>query len=250
MTLELNTIIQGDCMEVMKNIPDKSIDLVLTDPPYGTTACDWDKVVSFNDMWREIKRITKSGQAVITGSQPFTSLLVASNIDNFKHEWIWQKNAGSNFACVKYQPMKEHENILVFCDGVIEYNPIKQKRAISGKARVKHKINPSTKSDCYGDLVMKDSKLFDDLRFPSSIQKFNRERGLHPTQKPVLLWKYLIKTFSNEGQTILDPFAGSGTTAIACHDLKRNFICIEKEPEYHAIATKRYNEAKAQMTLF
>jgi len=248
--LEVNKIYLGDCLEVMRNIPDKSIDLVLTDPPYGTTACKWDTVVDFAKMWGEIKRVSKNDFAIMTASQPFTTDLINSNRDNFKYEWIWQKNAGSNFACVKYQPMKEHENILVFCDGVIEYNPIKQKRAISGEARVKYKINSSTKSDCYGDLVMKDSKLFDDLRFPSSIQKFNRERGLHPTQKPVLLWKYLLQTYSKEGDTILDPFAGSGTTAIACHDLKRNFICIEKEPEYHRIAIDRYNTHKAQLTLF
>jgi site-specific DNA-methyltransferase (adenine-specific) len=242
-----NKIIQGDCLEVMKDIPDGSVDMILADLPYGTTACKWDTIIPFEPLWEQYKRIIKpNGAIVLTASQPFTSALVMSNPKMFKVEWIWKKNAGSNFATVKYQPMKEHENVLVFSNGTPKYNQQKQLRAESGLARVKS--SPMTfnrKTDgVYKDLfVGKITKsIADELRCPSSVQNFNRERGLHPTQKPVALFEYLIKTYTNEGDLVLDNVAGSGTTGVACQNLNRNFILIEQEPEYIEIINKRLKE--------
>lgn len=240
----MNQILHGDCLEVMKGIPDKSVDMILCDLPYGTTACKWDTIIPFEPLWEQYKRIIKdNGAIVLTASQPFTSALVMSNPKMFKVEWIWKKNAGSNFATVKYQPMKEHENILIFSNGTPKYNQQKQPRAESGLARVKS--SPMTfnrKTDgVYKDLfVGKITKsMADELRCPSSVQNFNRERGLHPTQKPVALFEYLIKTYTNEGDLVLDNCAGSGTTGVACKNLNRNFILIEKEQEYIDIINKR-----------
>jgi site-specific DNA-methyltransferase (adenine-specific) len=238
-----NKVIQGDCLEVMKDIPDKSIDMILCDLPYGTTACKWDTIIPFEPLWEQYKRIIKdNGAIVLTASQPFTSALVMSNPDMFRLEWIWEKNAGSNFATLKYQPMKEHENILVFSKSTTKYNPIKQERAESGKSRVKTPIKYDRYQDggVYGNACQEvQSVIRPDLRYPRSIQKFNRERGLHPTQKPVALFEYLIKTYTNEGDLVLDNCAGSGTTGVACKNLNRNFILIEKEQEYIEIINKR-----------
>ena len=235
-----NSIMLGDCLEIMRDIEDKSIDLVLTDPPYGTTSNKWDITVDF---WHEFKRICKTG-FILFSSQPFTTDLINSNRKDFKYCWVWDKGMTGNFAIARHQPLKTHEDICIFGD--IKYIPIMRK----GKPRYKggsNKGNTNTGG-------IKSEKHYSEDYYPVSILDYNnagnRSRSQHPTQKPVSLFKYLIQTYSEEGMTILDPFAGSGTTAIACHDLKRNFICIEKEPEYHAIATKRYNEAKAQMTLF
>jgi site-specific DNA-methyltransferase (adenine-specific) len=238
-------LMNGDCLEMMKQIPDESVDLILTDPPYGTTACKWDSVIPFEPMWAQLKRITKkNGAIVMTASQPFTSILISSNISNFKYEWIWQKNAGSNFGSVKYQPMKEHENVVVFSFGTIKYYPIMQERAASGKARVQYKVNYSTKTEVYGNslhgCVTSERP---DLRYPSSIQKFNRERGLHPTQKPVALMEYLIKTYTNEGETVLDFTMGSGTTGVAAKNLNRSFIGIELDETYFNVAKDRIESA-------
>jgi site-specific DNA-methyltransferase (adenine-specific) len=250
--IESNSVIQGDCLIEMQKIPDKSIDMILCDLPYGTTACKWDTIIPFEPLWEQYKRIIKdNGAIVLTASQPFTSALVMSNIKMFKYEWIWKKNAGSNFATVKYQPMKEHENILVFSNGTTKYNQQKQQRSESGLARVKS--SPMTfnrKTDgVYKDLfVGKITKSkADELRCPSSVQNFNRERGLHPTQKPVALFEYLIKTYTNEGDLVLDNCAGSFTTAIASENLKRNWICIEKEAEYCAIGEKRIKENRERL---
>ena len=245
----------GDCLELMKDIPNGSIDMILCDLPYGTTACKWDTIIPFDKLWEQYKRIIKyNGAIVLTASQPFTSALVMSNPDMFKVEWIWKKNAGSNFATVKYQPMKEHENILIFSNGTPKYNQQKQPRAESGLARVKS--SPMTfnrKTDgVYKDLfVGKVTKSkADELRCPSSVQNFNRERGLHPTQKPVALFEYLIKTYTNEGELILDNCAGSGTTAIACMNTGRNFIGMELDENYFNIAQKRIKDEQSKLTLF
>ena len=257
-----NTIILGDCLEVMKQIPDKSIDLCLSDPPYGTTACEWDKVVSFNELWKEIKRVTKNDFAIMTASQPFTTDLINSNRNNFKYEWIWHKNLGGGFALAKKQPLKRHENILVFYNHQPTYNPQMEEYSDSTKKRFKQgeMVKRNTEkitNKINNGINYRGEKAIDynTGTYPTSVKFFKRPHiangaSYHPTQKPVSLWKYLLQTYSKEGDTILDPFAGSGTTAIACHDLKRNFICIEKEPEYHAIATDRYNTHKAQLTLF
>jgi len=241
--MKLNKIYQGDCLEVMKSIPDKSIDMILCDLPYGTTACKWDTVIPFEPLWEQYKRIIKDNRAIVlTASQPFTSALVMSNPDMFKYEWIWEKNAGSNFATLKYQPMKEHENILVFSKSTTKYNPIMQERAESGKSRVKTPIKYDRYQDggVYGNACQEvQSVIRPDLRYPRSIQKFNRERGLHPTQKPVALFEYLIKTYTNEGDLVLDNCAGSGTTGVACKNTNRNFILIEQDENYCKIASER-----------
>lgn len=234
-----------DCLEVMKDIESGSIDLVLTDPPYGATQNKWDSAIDLQLMWKELSRIVKpKGAIVFTASQPFTSVLICSNLDDFKCEWIWKKNAGSNFGSVKYQPMKEHESVLVFAKKTPTYNPQMQERSEAGKKAIKRPIRSNTKaSSNYGEFGETVAVLRDELRFPSSVQNFNRERGLHPTQKPVALMEYLVKTYSNELDTVLDFTMGSGTTGVACKNLGRNFIGIELDENYFNIAKKRIEEA-------
>ena len=231
----------GDCLEVMKQLPDNSIDMVLCDLPYGMTACKWDCVIPFEDLWSAYKRICKKNAAIVLfGSFPFSALLVTSNLKAYKHDWIWQKNAGSNFGCVKYQPMREHEQIMVFCYGKPIYNPIMQERSESGKDRIVYNVLYNTKTECYeGSLRNEKLSKRPELRYPSSIQKFNRERGLHPTQKPVALCEYLIKTYTNDGMTVLDNCMGSGTTGVACVNLNREFIGIELDEQYFEVAKQR-----------
>lgn len=236
---------QGDCLELMQDIPDGRIDMILCDLPYGTTDCKWDTVIPFDLLWEQYNRIVKkNGAVVLFGSEPFSSLLVTSNIKAYKHDWVWQKNAGSNFGCVKFQPMREHEGVFVFCNGKLNYSPIMQERAESGKARVKKPIKYNTKTDVYSATLHNEiiSKR-PDLRYPSSIQKFNRERGFHPTQKPVALLEYLVKTYTNEGDTVLDNCMGSGSTGVACVNTGRRFIGMELDPAYFGIAEKRIQEA-------
>jgi len=235
---------QGDCLELMKTIPDGSVDMVLTDPPYGTTACKWDTVIDLDAMWAELKRIVKpNGAIVMMASQPFTSMLVMSNPRWFKHSWVWEKNAGSNFGAMQYQPMKEHEDVVVFSAKSPTYNPQMQPRAESGRAMISAgiKSKASKGADVYGGLNQgyDNSSQNPDLRFPRSIQRFNRERGYHPTQKPVALMEYLIKTYTNEAETVLDFTMGSGTTGVAAKNLNRNFTGIELDEEYFKIAQER-----------
>lgn len=237
-------LIQGDCLEVMKSIPDGSIDAIITDPPYGTTACKWDSVIPFDLMWEQLNRIIKpNGAIVLFGSEPFSSALRMSNIKNYKYDWVWQKNAGSNFGSVRFQPMKEHENILVFGKGRVNYYPIRQKRADSGSARQKTPIKYNTKTEVYSNSLHKElSVKIPKDRVPSSVQKFNRERGLHPTQKPIALMEYLIKTYTKEGETVLDFTMGSGSTMVACQNTNRNGIGIEQDEKYFKIAQDRVKE--------
>jgi site-specific DNA-methyltransferase (adenine-specific) len=239
----INKVIQGDCLEVMKDIPDKSIDMILADLPYGTTACKWDVVIPFEPLWEQYERVIKdNGAIVLTASQPFTSILVTSNLKLFKYEWIWEKDAGSNFATVKYQPMKEHENILVFGKGKTKYYPIKETRIGSRQGKKTKSYDSGRKNSVYGTSRGIGKFEVDELRYPRSIQRFKRERGLHPTQKPVALFEYLIKTYTNEGDLVLDNCAGSGTTGVACKNLNRKYILIEKEPEYIDIINKRLTQ--------
>ena len=242
-------LMQGDCLERMKEIPDGSVDMVLTDPPYGTTACKWDTVIDLPVMWDQIGDVLKpDGACVLTASQPFTSKLVMSNPKWFKHSWVWEKNAGSNFGAMKYQPMKEHEDILVFCAKSPTYNPQMQPRSESGRAMIAAgvKSKASKGSDVYGGLNQgyDNSGQNQELRFPRSIQRFNRERGHHPTQKPVALMEYLIRTYTNPGDTVLDFTMGSGTTGVACVNTGRKFIGIEIDPDYFAVAEKRIKESQ------
>ena len=256
MTIEkyIGKIINADCLEFMKEIPDKSIDCIICDLPYGTTACSWDIKLPFDKLWEQYKRIRKDNTPIVLfGSQPFTTLLISSNIKEFKYEWIWQKAVGSNFAKVKYQPLKEHENICVFSQNVHTYNPQKENRNGNGLARLKNGYKSNgTVSEVTGIISNRMGKEYDDLKFPSSVQYFNnrdKDRGIHPTQKPVVLIEYLIKTYSNEGDLILDNCSGSGTLAIACHNLKRRFICIEKDCDYWKASVERLKIAQAQMKL-
>ena len=236
-------LMQGDCLERMKEIPSGSVDMVLADPPYGTTACKWDSVINLPSMWEQLRRVLKpSGAIVMTSSQPFTSTLVSSNVGQFKHEWIWEKNRGSNFAALKYQPMKEHESVLVFGKEKVCYYPIKEQRKGSGKDRVAYAFNGSNtgKRETTGGFVDKRvNHMESELRFPSSVQKHNTEVGLHPTQKPVPLFEYLVKTYTLEGETVLDFTMGSGTTGVACANLDRKFIGIEMDESYFNIAKER-----------
>jgi site-specific DNA-methyltransferase (adenine-specific) len=245
-------ILLGDCLELMKDIPNGSIDMILCDLPYGTTACKWDTIIPFDKLWEQYERIIKpNGAIVLTASQPFTSALVMSNPKLFKYEWIYQKAVGSNFAALKYQPMKEHENILIFGKGTTNYYPIKEERKGSGKERQKAGYKNSKATAKTGQFIggvmdaTKRTNDYDELRYPSSIQYFNnrdKDRGMHPTQKPVLLFEYLIKTYTNEGELVLDNTAGSGTTAIACLNTKRQFIVMEKEQKYYDMILKRVGD--------
>ena len=238
--MELNKIYQGDCLELMKDIPDKSIDMILCDLPYGTTACKWDTIIPFEPLWAQYKRIIReNGAIVLTASQPFTSALVMSNVKMFKYEWIWNKVHAVGFQVAKYRPMQQHENIIVFCKSTPKYNPqmVERPRIRTSKVVKNSKVSP---------LASLDGK---ERRYthwhPKSIiteSGADHSNILHPTQKPVALFEYLIKTYTNEGDLVLDNCAGSGTTGVACQNLKRNFILIEKEPEYVAIAENRLKQ--------
>ncbi len=239
----------GDCLEVMKQIPDNSIDCVVCDLPYGFTRCGWDTIIPFEDLWSSYKRICKKNAAIcLFGSLPFTALLVSSNLKAYKHDWIWQKNRGSNFGCVKHQPMREHEQIMIFSYGTPVYNPIMQERCDSGKSRCAYSFSARTDTQVYGKFIeppsRKETKEQVNLRYPSSIQKFNTEVWLHPTQKPVALCEYLIKTYTNEGMVVLDNCMGSASTGIACINTNRKFIGIEKDETYFDVAKQRMESQK------
>jgi len=233
----------------MKKIPDGSIDLVLTDPPYGTTACKWDTVIPFEPMWEQLKRVTKkNGAIVLFGSQPFTSALVMSNPKMFKYEWVWEKNKATGHLDSKRKPMKAHENICMFYDRQPTYNPQglipKEKPTISKGNRGK-KGNGSS-GDVYG-FAGKDA-VQTHTNYPRTVVKIgvDMKAEFHPTQKPVALMEYLIKTYTNEGETVLDFTMGSGTTGVACKNLNRNFIGIELDETYYNIAKERIENTKLQ----
>jgi site-specific DNA-methyltransferase (adenine-specific) len=236
-------LMKGDCLEMMKLIPDGSVDMVLCDLPYGTTQNKWDAVIPFDQLWAEYWRVLKQNGAVaLTASQPFTSALVMSQPDRFKHEWVWIKNRGSNFANTVREPFKEHESVLFFSRGKWTYNKQMQERTGGGLGLIGKNINRETKSTNYGD-IKAESKILPELRTPSSWQKFNCEVGLHPTQKPVALMEYLIRTYTNEGDTVLDNTMGSGTTGVAAANTGRRFIGIERDDKYFAVAQKRIEDA-------
>lgn len=232
----------GDCLELYKNIEPKSIDLILTDLPYGTTACKWDTIIPFDKLWEMVNYLLKpNGAFITTASQPFTSALVMSNPKLFKYEWIWEKSHPTGFASSKYNPLKYHESVLIFCEGKTVYNP----------QMTKGKPNHSMGKIVNGGQIKSESQVNitaiqsqqSENKFPKSVQKFSNPRfkGMHPTQKPVALFEYLLKTYSNENMTIFDPCMGSGTTGVACKNLNRNFIGIEKDDNYFKIAEQRIN---------
>lgn len=235
-----NTVIHGNCLEEMQKIPDKSIDMILCDLPYGTTACKWDTIIPFEPLWEQYKRIIKdNGAIVLTASQPFTSALVMSNVNMFKYELIWEKEKASNFMLLKKQFGKVHENILVFYKNQPVFNPIKTV-ANPDKIDKRKRFNDVIKKDGVTPEIKLYRPVDNGLRYPTSNLYFNRdESSLHPTQKPVALFEYLIKTYTNEGDLVLDNCAGSGTTGVACKNLNRNYILIEKEKEYIDIINKR-----------
>lgn len=244
-------LIPGDCLEKMKDIKDGLIDMVLTDPPYGTTSCKWDSVIPFEPMWVQLKRITKNnGAIVMTASQPFTSALIMSNIKMFKYCWVWEKNKGSNFGATKYQPMKEHEDVVVFGKNKTQYYPIRQERSEAGKVMIKNKVVSKGARDSESTAGWHkgyDNSVCDPkTRCPRSIQRFNVERGKHPTQKPVKLMEYLIKTYTKENEIVLDFTMGSGTTGIACKNLNRNFIGIELDKKYFKTAVVRIHRQEVK----
>ena len=245
MDLPVNQIICGDCLEVMPLLPDKSIDMILCDLPYGTTACKWDIIIPLEPLWEQYNRIIKdNGAIVLTATNPFSSVLVSSNLKGFKHEWIWQKERGVGFQVAKYRPMQEHEHVLVFTKKGerVNYYPIKEKRDKPIKSK-----GASTKSGSSPIAYLNNiNKTYVD-RYPTSIKRFQRDNNkLHPTQKPVALFEYLIKTYTNEGETVLDNCIGSGTTAIACINTGRNFIGFEIDKHYCEIANERIRKALAE----
>jgi len=241
--LEKNSLFLGDCLEVMKQIEDNSIDLILCDLPYGTTACKWDSLIDFESLWEQYERVTKQNSAIVlTASQPFTTKLIMSKIEWFRYEWIWEKTQATGHLDAKKRPMKAHENVCVF----YKKQPIYNYQKTFGHARkvstAKHKRNTKTnQTEIYGKYDN-----FTDYdtteRYPRSVLTFASDKqkcALHPTQKPVALFEYFIKTYSNEGDLILDNCMGSGTTAIACINNNRNWIGIEKEEKYFDIANER-----------
>jgi site-specific DNA-methyltransferase (adenine-specific) len=231
----------GDCLGVMDSIDDGMVDMVLCDLPYGITSCKWDSVIPLADLWAQYERVTKSTAIIaLTASQPFTSALVMSKPEWFKHEWIWIKNRGSNFANTVREPMKEHESVLIFCrKGPWTYNKQMQERTGTGGDRVKYGVAFQSKSENYREFEGRPHTMLPELRVPSSWQKFNTEVGLHPTQKPVPLMEYLIRTYSHENEIVLDNTMGSGTTGVACLNLNRKFIGIESDLKYFQAAKIR-----------
>uniref|UniRef100_A0A6M3JEY4 Putative methyltransferase n=1 Tax=viral metagenome TaxID=1070528 RepID=A0A6M3JEY4_9ZZZZ len=239
--MELNKIYNEDCFETFNHIPDKSVDLVLTDPPYGVTSCKWDIVPNLDRLWIELKRLGKNNCAyVFTASQPFTTDLINSNRKWFKYSLVWEKERPSNPAHAKIRFMKWHEDILVFMLNKGTFNPQMENRLDKNKRN--NKLGITHKSDVYGKQSIPQGNGLINEKYPSSVLKVNVERGLHPTQKPVALMEYLIKTYSNEGDLIYDPFMGSGTTAIACKNLNRNYIGCEISKEYCEIAKSRIKD--------
>ena len=237
----IDTIFNEDCLLGMQRIPDGSVDMILCDLPYGTTQNKWDSVIPPDKLWAQFLRVTKQSAAIVlTASQPFTSALVMSQPRLFKHEWIWQKNLGGNFGNTVREPMKEHEVVLVFSHGHWTYNRQMQERTGGGPSRANYATcNEATQERNYGAFGAYTRPTRPVLRVPSSVQKFNCERGLHPTQKPVALFEYLVKTYTNKGETVLDNCMGSGTTAIACLNTGRHYIGFETDPGYHAAALLR-----------
>lgn len=243
MTLELNRIYNEDCLEGMRRIPDKSVDMILCDLPYGTTQNAWDSVIPLDAMWTQYERVIKdNGAIVLTAQSPFDKILGASNIRHLKYEWIWQKESGTGFLNAKKMPLKDHENILVFYKKLPTYNP----QFTEGKP---YTCKQGSGSDNWnydsshgGSITVNEG-----VRYPKTVVKFNRDKGkYHPTQKPVDLFRYLIRTYTNPGETVLDSCMGSGTTAVAATLEGRNFIGFETEPDYVEIANQRLAALQAE----
>jgi len=235
-------LMHGDCLEWMKEIPDGSVDMILADPPYGTTACKWDTVIDLPLMWEQLKRVIKpNGAIVMTACQPFTSALVMSNPRMFKYDWCWQKPKGTGHLNAKKMPMRDKEDVLVFYSKQATYNP----QFLPGDAYREKSGWKNTKGYAGYGADKRTGNNNDGKRFPKQVIKFGVvERGtVHPTQKPVALMEYLVRTYTHEGETVLDFTMGCGTTGVACKNLGRKFIGIELDQGYFDIAVKRIGEA-------
>lgn len=237
--MEYDYIECGDCLELMKGIPDGSIDMILCDLPYGTTACKWDNVIPFEPLWEQYNRVIKdNGAIVLFGSEPFSTELRHSNLKMFRYDWIWSKNRGTGLFNAKKMPMKSHEIISVFYKLLPLYNP--QMRT-GFKA---YKCKQGKQSGAFGVSNKEIITENNGERYPLSVLQFNSTNGknVHPTQKPIELLEYLIKTYTNEGEIVLDNCMGSGSTCVACVNTNRHYIGFEKEPKYYDIACKRIDE--------
>jgi site-specific DNA-methyltransferase (adenine-specific) len=240
-------LIKGECLEEMKLIPSESIDAIITDPPYGTTACKWDSVINFELMWEQLNRIIKpNGAIVLFGSEPFSSALRMSNIKNYKYDWIWEKNVPTGKMLAKRQPMRKYEIISVFYKKQCTYNRQMVKRTET-EFKASYRKNDSTKgvSEHYTSGKVMQSEERQWYKPPINVLKYDSDKKRngkgHPTQKPIALMEYLIKTYTNENETVLDFTMGSGSTGVACVNTKRNFIGIEQDESYFNIATDRIN---------
>jgi len=233
------TLLLGDCLDIMPLLPAGCIDLVLTDPPYGTTACKWDSVIPLADMWDAVRRVTRKNSAVVmTAAQPFTTALIHSNIKNFKYCWVWEKPQGTGHLNAKKQPLKSCEDVAVFYAKQCLYNP----QMVGSEKRVVTRSGEESKTDNYGKFTEHARSEYVG-RYPKALLKVNRDKNLgHPTQKPVALMEYLIKTYTNEGDTVLDFTMGSGTTGVACVNTGRSFVGIEQDPKYFQIAKDRIGQ--------
>ena len=230
-------LLQGDCLELMKDIPDGSVDMILADLPYGTTDCKWDTIIPFEPLWAEYERIIKdNGAIVLTASQPFTTKLIASNYGMFRYSWVWEKSYSTGFMNANKMPLKNIEDVPVFYKRLPTYNP--QGLIEVNKKQVRKKDKKTT---IYSDMGLKEGAYTQKYtNYPKQIIKTTaKEKTIHPTQKPVALFEYLIKTYTNEGDTVLDNVMGSGTTGVACKNLNRNFIGMELDENYFNIAKDR-----------
>ncbi len=243
--LEPNTVHQGDCLELMKDIPDGSVDLILADLPYGTTNCKWDTIIPFEPLWEQYKRAIKpNGAIVLTARQPFTSALVMSNPKMFRQSWVWDKVIGVNFMNAKKMHIQGFEDILIFYKKPPTFNPQMEKgRPYKDNRETQHR----TETEAIGSRANYIRQDNSGERYPRGIIRYSARdnRPLHPTQKPVALFEYLIKTYTNEGDLVLDNVAGSGTTGVAAMNLNRNFILMEQEPEYVEIIKQRLANEQA-----
>ena len=228
----------GNCLTILPTLSDNSVDMLLVDLPYGTTACKWDSIISLDKLWEQYNRICKENAAMVfTSAQPFTTVLASSNLVNLKYEWIWEKPQGTNPMNAKVMPLKSHENILVFYRKKPTYNPqMWYSTPYTGFVSDSAKIG-----EVYGKQQSKHRDNPEGSRYPKTVLRYKQEKGLHPTQKPVGLMEYLIKTYTNEGDTVLDNTMGSGTTGFACLNTNRNFVGIELDEKYFNIAKDRLN---------
>jgi site-specific DNA-methyltransferase (adenine-specific) len=247
--------LKGDCLQVMRTIEDNSVDAIITDPPYGTTACKWDSVIPFYKMWKQLNRIIKpNGAIVLFGSEPFSSALRMSNIKNYKYDWKWDKVVGSNFVNAKKMPLKVYEDIMIFYNKQPTYNPImmirdKENHRVSGKSN--NKTNNINNIAQFSNIKSKKYKYpTNKIEINRLKNEINSKHSVHPTQKPVALMEYLIKTYTNEDDLVLDFTMGSGSTMVACQNTNRKGIGIEMNEEYFQIAIERIKNHVSQLRIY